>query len=96
MSIARLARLSLSDALLTSTTRRPNMNSDGTVVGAMPPPPGVIANFDSPESIAHRVIIIAVLGAVIAIPVCLVRLYTKRAILRTFGWDDCERPQERW
>jgi hypothetical protein len=71
------------------------MSTDGTVVGAMPAPPGLIANFDNPESIAHRVIIISVLGAVIAIPICLVRLYTKRAILRTFGWDDCERrPRE--
>lgn len=67
------------------------MGSDGTIVGAMPPPAGVIANFDDPESIAHRVIIVSVLGAVIAIPICFVRLYTKRAILRTFGWDDCER-----
>jgi hypothetical protein len=66
------------------------MSSDGTVAGAMPAPPGVIANFDNPESIAHRVIIISALGAVIAIPICLVRLYTKRAILRTFGWDDCK------
>ncbi|KAL1596133.1 hypothetical protein SLS59_008124 [Nothophoma quercina] len=54
----------------------------------MPAPPGVAANFDNPESIAHRVIIISVLGAVFAIPICLVRLYTKRRILRNFGWDD--------
>lgn len=66
------------------------MSSDGAIVGAMPAPPGVIANFDNPESIAHRVIIVSGLGAVIAIPICLVRLYTKRTILRTFGWDDCE------
>lgn len=66
------------------------MSSDGTRVGAMPAPPGVIANFDDPESIAHRVIIISVLGAAVAIPICSVRLYTKRRILQNFGWDDCE------
>lgn len=66
------------------------MGSNGTVVGAVPAPPGVIATFDQPESIAHRVIIVSTLGAVIAIPICLVRLYTKRVILRTLGWDDCK------
>lgn len=66
------------------------MSPAGTMVGAMPAPPGTVVNFDNPESIAHRVIVISVLGAVIAIPICLVRLYTKRTILRNFGWDDCE------
>ncbi|KAH9863557.1 hypothetical protein J1614_009489 [Plenodomus biglobosus] len=55
----------------------------------MPPPPGVVPNFDNPtESIADRVIIVAVVGAVLTIPICLVRLYTKRFILRNVGWDD--------
>lgn len=67
------------------------MVDGGRTVGAMPPPPGVTPNFDDPESIAHRVVAISVLGAAIAIPVCLLRLYTKRRILRNFGWDDCER-----
>lgn len=67
------------------------MSSDDSTVGASPPPPGVVPNFDNPESIAHRVIIISVLGAVIGIPLCLIRLYTKRRILRNFGWDDCKK-----
>lgn len=65
------------------------MSSGDTMIGAMPPPSGVVANFDHPESIAHRVIIVSVLGAVIALPICLVRLYTKRYILRNLDWDDC-------
>ncbi|UPX19597.1 uncharacterized protein EKO05_0009855 [Ascochyta rabiei] len=64
------------------------MRSDSSMVGAMPPPPGVVSNFNDPESIAHRVIVVSVLGAVITIPICLVRLYTKHRILRNFGWDD--------
>ncbi|KAH7335631.1 hypothetical protein BKA66DRAFT_479958 [Pyrenochaeta sp. MPI-SDFR-AT-0127] len=63
------------------------MVSNNTV-GAMPPPPGVTPNFDNPESITHRVIIASVLGPVITIPICLVRLYTKRCILRRVGYDD--------
>jgi hypothetical protein len=35
--------------------------------------------------------VISVLGAAIAIPICLLRLYTKRRILRNFGLDDCKR-----
>lgn len=54
----------------------------------MPPPPGVTPNFDNPESIAHRVIIVSVLGAVITIPICAIRLYTKRFILENVGWED--------
>jgi hypothetical protein len=67
------------------------MVDGGRTVGAMPPPPGVTPNFDNPESIAHRVVVISVLGAAIAIPICLLRLYTKRRILRNFGLDDCKR-----
>lgn len=59
-------------------------------IGASPPPPGVIPNFENPESIAYRVMIIAVFGPVIAIPVCCVRIYTKRCILQNLGFDDCE------
>ncbi|KAJ8116400.1 hypothetical protein OPT61_g2171 [Boeremia exigua] len=54
----------------------------------MPAPPGIVANFDHPESIAHRVIIVSVLGAAIATPTCIVRLYTKRHILKNLDWDD--------
>ncbi|EDU48056.1 conserved hypothetical protein [Pyrenophora tritici-repentis Pt-1C-BFP] len=44
----------------------------------------------SGESIAYRVIIASVLGPVVAIPLCVVRLYTKRYILRNTGYDDCK------
>ncbi|KAF2177982.1 hypothetical protein K469DRAFT_601172 [Zopfia rhizophila CBS 207.26] len=55
-------------------------------VGALPPPPGVTPNFDRPESIAYRVIFAFVLGPVITIPICLLRLYTKRCILRLVSY----------
>ncbi|KAH7067116.1 hypothetical protein FB567DRAFT_259816 [Paraphoma chrysanthemicola] len=63
------------------------MSSPDTV-GALPAPPGIEPNFENPESIAYRVIIVAVIGPVIAIPICGLRLYTKRYILRNTGWDD--------
>ncbi|KAF3047623.1 hypothetical protein E8E12_010984 [Didymella heteroderae] len=39
------------------------MSSDETVLGAMPAPPGVVANFDNPESIAHHSIVLATMFA---------------------------------
>lgn len=47
-------------------------------------------NYVNPESIAHRVIVVSILGAVITIPICSMRIYTKRTILKSFGWDDCK------
>ncbi|USP75496.1 hypothetical protein yc1106_02770 [Curvularia clavata] len=40
------------------------------------------------ESIAYRVIIVSVLGPVLAIPLCAIRVYTKLRILRNTGYDD--------
>jgi hypothetical protein len=65
------------------------MTSNETV-GALPPPPGITPNFDNPESIAYRVIVAAVLGPVIATPLCFVRLYTRRYISQNPGLDDCK------
>jgi hypothetical protein len=65
------------------------MTSNDTV-GAFPPPSPITPNFATPESIAYRVIVASVLGPVIAIPICAIRLYTKRYILRNTGYDDCE------
>ncbi|KAH7339211.1 hypothetical protein BKA66DRAFT_544228 [Pyrenochaeta sp. MPI-SDFR-AT-0127] len=63
------------------------MSANGTI-GAFPPPPGVSPNFHDPKSIAYRVIIASVLGPVVAIPLCVLRLYTKRYVLRNTGYDD--------
>jgi hypothetical protein len=70
------------------------MTANGTV-GAFPPPPGVTPNFHNPESIAYRVIVASVLGPVVAIPLCILRLYSKRYVLRNTGYDDCEYDVER-
>jgi hypothetical protein len=54
------------------------------------PPPGIVPNFDNPESIAYRLIVVSVVGPVVTIPMCGLRLYTNRRILRLEIWDDCE------
>ncbi|KAF2820097.1 hypothetical protein CC86DRAFT_374790 [Ophiobolus disseminans] len=64
------------------------MTSNDTIIGTAPAPFGVTPNFANPESIAYRVIIACILGPAIAIPICIIRLYTKRYILRNTGYDD--------
>jgi hypothetical protein len=58
-------------------------------VGAWPPPPGVTPNFTNPDSIGYQLIVVNVLLPAITIPLCALRLYTKRYILKTVHLDDC-------
>lgn len=64
------------------------MNSTN-VIGAWPPPPGVIPNFQSPDYIGYRVVVAALVSLAFAIPFVLMRLYTKRYIFDRFDLDDC-------
>ncbi|ORY09604.1 hypothetical protein BCR34DRAFT_368527 [Clohesyomyces aquaticus] len=49
---------------------------------------GALPHDGKPESIAYRVIIVAAVGPAITIPICLLRFYTKRSILRLVTIDD--------
>jgi hypothetical protein len=60
------------------------------IIGALPPPPGVIPDFDHPESAWYQnVIAIAVLFPLATIVLCL-RLYTRVILVRYTGSDDCK------
>ncbi len=54
------------------------------------PPPGVIPNFDNPETRAPAVIAIIVVCLALMWPIFILRLYTKIWINHSFGWDDGE------
>ncbi|KAK3368317.1 hypothetical protein B0H63DRAFT_565033 [Podospora didyma] len=56
--------------------------SSGLNIGAMPPPPGVKANFVNPDSITGRLILAATIWPAVTLPIILLRLYTSRFILR--------------
>ncbi|KAH9216512.1 hypothetical protein DL95DRAFT_407493 [Leptodontidium sp. 2 PMI_412] len=58
------------------------------VVGAMPPPPGVIPNFEHPESRGNQVVVTIAVLLPLATLVLSLRLYTRRMIVRTMGSDD--------
>ena len=60
-----------------------------TVVGGLPPPPGVIPNFVNPHSIADAVKVLDVIWIVLATLTTVIRLYTKIYILKAHGWADC-------
>ena len=61
-------------------------------IGAWPPPPGATPNFANPESVGYRIIVVSMLFPAITIPITLLRLYTKRYILRVVHADDCASP----
>ncbi|KAF2190055.1 hypothetical protein K469DRAFT_699648 [Zopfia rhizophila CBS 207.26] len=64
------------------------MNSRSQIEGAFPPPPGVTLNFVDPVSKANQVVLAAALGPAIALPICLLRLYSKRYIIKRIDHED--------
>ena len=57
----------------------------------VPPPPGIEANFNAPNTNGTAYIIIAVIGIFLATVFTVVRVYTKGILTRSLGWDDCKR-----
>ena len=62
-----------------------------TIPDPEPPPPGIIANFDGPNTNGTALIVVAVIGIFIATFFTVVRVYTKSILTRSLGWDDCRR-----
>ena len=61
-----------------------------TVVGGLPPPPGVTPNFVNPYSIQRYIILTAVIGLILTTLCVCMRIYIKARVVRSLGWDDCE------
>lgn len=60
------------------------------VIGASPPPFGVVPNFNHPKSQGNRIIVVIAILLPLATFVLFLRIYTKRMIVRTLGSDDCK------
>lgn len=56
----------------------------------VPPPPGVEANFDGPNTNGHIFIAVAIIGILLATISSFMRAYTKAVLTRSFGIDDGE------
>jgi hypothetical protein len=60
------------------------------IIGTLPPPPGVIPDFEHPESVGHRVIIAIAIFFPLATLVLFLRIYTRAILVRNVGSDDCK------
>lgn len=65
-------------------------SADGAVMGAAPPPPGVAPNFEHPDWIGYRLIIVAVVFPVLSLCFLIPRLYSAAFIIRKWHPDDCK------
>jgi hypothetical protein len=71
-------------ALLKAIVHTVNMSHD---IGAMPPPAGVIPDFDGSTALQHSIVIVySCTFAIATITMCL-RLYSAGFILRKLDWD---------
>lgn len=61
-----------------------------TIPDPLPPPEGIEANYDAPNTNGTTFIIIAVIGILLATLFTAVRIYTKAVLTRSLGWDDCK------
>ena len=68
---------------LTSTPVSP------TMVGGLPPPPGVTPNFVNPYSLADLIRAVGTFLIVLVTLTTAIRFYTKLIILKAHGWADC-------
>lgn len=56
----------------------------------IPPPPGVVSNFDPYNSRGHTTVNAVIVCTVLAASFVLMRLWTKVFIIRQLWWDDCK------
>ena len=63
------------------------------MVGLVPPPPGVVPNFENPPSTGYKVIVVAVLTWTLATSIVCLRC-VKLRITHTMRIDDCKADTE--
>ena len=59
-------------------------------IPALPPPPGVVSNFENPPSEATSIITVTAVFLAFMLAMVMMRIYTKGWIIRSLGWDDCK------
>ena len=63
---------------------------DLSIVPVVPPPLGLVPNFNNPPSRGYEVIITVAICLSAMVPIVSMRIYTRVVISRSLGWDDCE------
>ena len=64
------------------------MSSSGGPITVSPPPPGYTIDLVNPEYIGYQLVIVAIVSAALSTFVLLLRLYTRKLIVKSLGWDD--------
>jgi hypothetical protein len=64
------------------------MSSSDSPITVRPPPPGYIIDLVHPEYIGYQLVIVAIISASLSTFFLLLRLYTRKLILKSLGWDD--------
>lgn len=59
--------------------------------GAVPAPPGLNANFVNPPDHTKQLLVQHIICITLATIAVGVRLFTRAAITRNLGWDDCKK-----
>lgn len=67
-----------------------NSTAGAAIIGAAPPPPGVVPDFENGESNAIHVVLASVLCPAFAVPLVLLRFYTAKKIIKLVRPDDCK------
>jgi hypothetical protein len=64
------------------------MSSSEGPITARPPPPGYTIDLVHPEYIGYQLVIVAIVSASSSTFFLLLRLYTRKLIVKSLGWDD--------
>ncbi|GAB1315631.1 hypothetical protein MFIFM68171_05841 [Madurella fahalii] len=63
-------------------------SANGSIIAALPPPPGVIPDFENGENIAYRLFIVAIFFSVLSLLSVSARLFSAHVILKKWHPDD--------
>lgn len=58
-------------------------------IPAIPPPPGVVSNFNNPKTLAPSLIAVNATFLSLMLIAVSIRIYSRGFIVRALGWDDC-------
>jgi hypothetical protein len=64
------------------------MSSSDAPITVRPPPPGYTIDLVHPEYIGYQLVIVAIVSASLSTFFLLLRLYTRKLIVKSLGWDD--------
>lgn len=62
---------------------------DLTHAPSLAPPPGIVSDFEHPDSLVHAVLATNIIAVTLMSFSVGLRLFTRTFVSRNLGWDDC-------